>query len=254
MDPYMENPDRWPGVHTLLVAKLAELLAPQIRGRYCISVEERAYLTVTDEGHPFRIPDAVVLRHIDRPRPGGVLTVDAPAFGAPVRVLLAPGTPMRERYLTVRRLNEEIVTAIEILSPTNKRPDLGRDEYLAKRSELLRTRTSLVELDLLRTGPRMPMESDALGFHYGVLVSRGYERPLAYFQGFNLRDPLPQVPVPLQPGDPEPTLDLRAALLAVYDTMDLGWRTDYREPANPPLLGPDADWADVLLRETGLRG
>lgn len=48
--------------------------------------------------------------------------------------------------------------------------------YLAKRSELLRHYVNFVELDLLRGGPRMPMEQLAECDYY-ALVSRCPERP-----------------------------------------------------------------------------
>ncbi|NBO46982.1 MAG: DUF4058 family protein, partial [Actinobacteria bacterium] len=31
------------------------------------------------------------------------------------------------------------------------------------------------------------------------------------------------------------------------------WRTDYTHPADPPLHGEVADWAESLLKEKGLR-
>ena len=43
MDPYLEHPEIWPGVHLLLIAALAEALAPQLRPKYSISVEVRMY-------------------------------------------------------------------------------------------------------------------------------------------------------------------------------------------------------------------
>jgi hypothetical protein len=39
MDPYLEHPEIWPGVHLLLIAALAESLTPQLRPKYAVSVE-----------------------------------------------------------------------------------------------------------------------------------------------------------------------------------------------------------------------
>lgn len=50
----------------------------------------------------------------------------------------------------------QLVTAIEILSPTNKRGE-GRLEYLAKRRRLLLSTAHLMEIDLLRQGQRVPI-------------------------------------------------------------------------------------------------
>ena len=49
-----------------------------------------------------------------------------------------------------------LVTAIEVLSPTDKRGD-GREEYLAKRRRTLLSTAHLLEVDLLRSGSRVPM-------------------------------------------------------------------------------------------------
>jgi hypothetical protein len=39
MDPYLEHPEIWPGVHLLLIAALAESLTLQLRPKYAVSVE-----------------------------------------------------------------------------------------------------------------------------------------------------------------------------------------------------------------------
>ena len=45
------------------------------------------------------------------------------------------------------------MTAIEVLSPTNKTPGVhARTQYLQKQEELLNSRVNLVEIDLLRSG------------------------------------------------------------------------------------------------------
>ncbi len=59
MNPYLEHPEIWPGVHLLLIAALSESLAPQLRPQYTVSVEVRMYET-TDEGSLLvGIPDVV---------------------------------------------------------------------------------------------------------------------------------------------------------------------------------------------------
>ena len=55
----------------------------------------------------------------------------------------------------------ELVTAIEILSPVNKRP--GHEAHkscLRKRRELLRSEANLMEIDLLRGGERPRLMSN----------------------------------------------------------------------------------------------
>ena len=43
MDPYLEHPALWKEVHTGLSVAIADALGPQIRPRYRVSVERRAY-------------------------------------------------------------------------------------------------------------------------------------------------------------------------------------------------------------------
>src|SRR4029453_5934831 len=96
--------------------------------------------------------------------------------------------------------NRQLVTAIEILSPTNKRAE-GRMEYLVKRRRILLSTAHLLEIDLLRQGQRLPMHDPLPPAEYFVLLSRAENRPITEVWPLALRDPLPTVPVPLLPGD-----------------------------------------------------
>ncbi len=85
----------------------------------------------------------------------------------------------RERlsFLEIRdRDGWQLVTVIELLSPTNKYSGPDREQYLARRRDLLASAVHFVEIDLLRGGPRMPME-DLPECDYCVLVSRVETRP-----------------------------------------------------------------------------
>src|SRR4051812_30728357 len=63
MDPYLENPQLWPGVHAALIVYTHDHLQPQLRPRYLAVIEERVYLEGPDREI---IPDVRVQRH----RPG----------------------------------------------------------------------------------------------------------------------------------------------------------------------------------------
>jgi hypothetical protein len=59
--------------------------------------------------------------------------------------------PLRLANVEVREAGTDtLVTAIEILSPMNKRPGRERQKYLRKRRELLRSEVHVIELDLWR--------------------------------------------------------------------------------------------------------
>ena len=53
MDPYLEHPALWPDVHHGLIEELRNAMAPRLRPRYRVTVEERVY--VTDVEGPFFI-------------------------------------------------------------------------------------------------------------------------------------------------------------------------------------------------------
>jgi Protein of unknown function (DUF4058) len=43
MNPYLENPELWSGVHSRLIISLADILSPQLHPKYFVAVEERIY-------------------------------------------------------------------------------------------------------------------------------------------------------------------------------------------------------------------
>src|SRR5271157_1336526 len=152
----------------------------------------------------------------------------------------------RESFLEVRdRQSRELVTVVEVLSPTNKCPGDHRGQYLNKRADLLQSPVHLVEIDLLRCGPPLP-PTERPGGPYSVLVSRAQTRPRAGFWPFGLRDPLPTVPIPLKGDDADARLDLRAILDRVYDESGYGYFLYDHEP-DSALIDDDANWARSLI-------
>jgi hypothetical protein len=57
-----------------------------------------------------------------------------------------------------------------------------------------------------------------------------------------LHDPLPTIPVPLNPPDPEPRLDLQAMLHRIYDSARYGAYL-YGNPPDPPLSRDELAWS-----------
>lgn len=154
---------------------------------------------------------------------------------------------IHERYLVVREVaTEEVITIIEILSLANKLTHEGREAYEAKRAAVLGSKTHLIEIDLLRAGdplsPFLPQQSD-----YRILISRFRTRPQAAAYPFSIRDPIPDIPVPLRPGDPEPTLPLNKLLHALYDRAGYDLVIDYGQPPSPPLNEADVAWVSRLF-------
>jgi Protein of unknown function (DUF4058) len=46
MNPYLEAPSLWAGVHHWLITEIARSLLPQLRPQYFVAVEERIYQVV----------------------------------------------------------------------------------------------------------------------------------------------------------------------------------------------------------------
>jgi hypothetical protein len=146
-----------------------------------------------------------------------------------------------------------LVTAIEILSPANKRSSSdARREYLDKRRAILRSSTHLIEIDLLRGGERMPLEKPVPKAAYYIVLSRVQKRPVVEVWPVQIWDKLPIIPVPLLHPDPDVPLDLNSVVASVYERGAYDRIIDYRQPP-PPLTDEEAQWIDKWLREKGLR-
>ncbi|MGK7877601.1 MAG: DUF4058 family protein [Xenococcaceae cyanobacterium] len=254
MDPYLEHPEIWPGVHLLLIAAMAESLAPQLRPKYFVSVEVRMYETTGEQSLLVGIPDVSVQRPVrdSAPEMPNVAVAEPPA--QPIRVTVPVPETVRQGYLEIREVaTKEVVSAIELLSPVNKRSGKGRQTYESKRERVLGSFTHLVEIDLLRAWKPMPMFARGIQSHYRILVSRGDCRPTADLYSFNLQDAIPSFPLPLQSEDREPTMNLQGLLSGIYDHAAYDLKLDYTLEPVPPLSETDAAWADALLKEKGLR-
>jgi hypothetical protein len=137
--------------------------------------------------------------------------------------------------------NRRLVTAVELLSHSNKTLGADRDEYLRKRSQVLRQQIHLVEIDLRRGGER-PRPPNLPACDYYVLVARAQDRPRIAMWPIPLRDRLPVIPIPLMPPDPDVPLDLKAVLDRTYDAAAYG-KYIYGETPEPPLTPEDDAWA-----------
>ena len=243
MDPYLEHPALWPDVHNSLIAALRDVLAEAVAPRYYVALEQRAYLLTPDDIVLVGRPDiSVVGERLRRdaavaPRQNGVLEVELPM-----------ADELREDYLEVREVKTgRVVTVLELLSPTNKVNLDGREQYLRKRGQILLSRTSLVEIDLLRLGEPMPLAGTPIHSDYRILVSREWRRPRAELYAFGVRDAVPSFALPLLRGDSEPSVDLNGVLHELYSRARFDLRLDYTEPAVPPLLPEDDQWAAELI-------
>ena len=252
MDPYLEPPALWPDVHNSLISELRNTLGPALRPHYVVRLQERTYLEDADALTFAGGPDLTV-----RPDPRAPLRVGPGSAPSGVEVAVEVEIPMpasvRETYLVIQATSSrEVVTVLELLSPSNKVPGKGRDLYRKKRGRIFASETNLVEVDLVRIGQPMPARAQPPS-HYRILVSRADKRPSAKLFPFTVRDPIPRFRLPLRPGDNEPEVDVGLALRKVYDAAGYDLDIDYRKDAAPPFSADDMPWVDAMLRERGLR-
>jgi hypothetical protein len=161
---------------------------------------------------------------------------------------------IKERYLEVREVaTKELITVIEVLSPTNNRSE-GRSIYETKRIKILASMTNLVEIDLLRWSPtarrasgKPMMVQGALESQYRILVSRASDRPNADLFAFDLQEAIPDFPVPLRGEMPEPIVDLQTILNETYRRGRLDLLIDYSIDPIPGLKEDDRRWMQEIL-------
>jgi hypothetical protein len=257
MDPYIECYGPWGDFHAKLISEIERAIADQLPERYFVQIEERAYVTLVEtegkEKRPF-IPDVRVTAPRGKPSRGKAATATRPAppLEEGVMVMEAILTEeFREAFVEIHELqgDRDLVTGIEVLSPSNKRKDSeGWVQFQRKRATLMMGKVNIVEIDLLRAGTRMPMKQPWPDSPYTLLVGRGTESPRARVQRGHYREPLPPIHVPLRGNDADLTLDLQPMIDAVYRRSRYRQQLDYSRPLDPPLPPADAAWlAEALL-------
>jgi hypothetical protein len=267
MDPYLEAPDIWPDFHDALAAEIRGALNQCLPAPFYARLEMRPEVGIVEEERISRriVPDVAVARG------------PAPAIGSSLAVLDEPRTevspsfevqvssePLQHSFVEIRdpSRGHQLVTLIEIASPSNKQPGPDRRSYLQEQQEVLESDASLIELDLLRGGARLLTRPELERFverldpppHYLVVVNRAWRRngvATAYQQVFPVlvTGPLPCISVPLREGLDEPRLDLQFVFNRAYDRGPYQrGAVDYRCPPEPPLPQELAAWTEGRVR------
>jgi hypothetical protein len=221
MNPYLEQDDAWHDFHDHFCVHCRMLLVPKLSPDYFAKLEE--HLDIHELGSDERRP---VVGRLEQ-------NIDIE----------------RESYIEIRdRKTRRLVTVVELLSPSNKRPGADREQYLSKRWQLVSSEVHLVEIDLLRGWPRMPVR-DLPPCDYYVMVSRSEQRPDVQLWPIRLRDPLPEIPIPLSGPDEAVVLDLQLALQNSYDSAGYADYIYDGQP-DPPLSAADSRWVDEILQQS----
>jgi len=259
MDPYLER--LWGDMQHRLITYTCELIQAQLPEPLVARTDDHVYVE-RYELPPRRIrPDVFVVEHPPGVgnKGGGAGSESGAVAVAEPYILKAVEEEVHQGYVEIidPKYESDVITAIEILSPSNKAPGPGRDEYVRKQGEFLAARVNLVELDLVRSGVcvlalpgKLPPAKQTPCL---ICVRRGMEALTAEVYSLPLRAPLPVIAIPLRESDRDIPFDVQALLDRVYDAGQLRRLIDYTKDPEPPLDPDDAQWADALLRSQGLR-
>lgn len=253
MNPWLE--EHWPDVHACMLVyacdDLNETLPADLRAR----MDERfapktnqdqalAFLPSMSDDDAWKRPAGPVLG------PGG----DSVVAAEPTVVEFGDEV---SRHLEIVDSRAYIITAIELLSPSNKEEGEARANWRRKRFDYLRGGINVVEIDLLRGGAWALPDRSLLKpvppgrvFHY-VAVTRPPRFTRCEFYVLPLRERLPAIRVPLRRTDLDAALDLQVLIDQCYDRGRYASILDYSHPPHPPLPDEEAAWAKGILAARG---
>ncbi|HEX7594678.1 MAG TPA: DUF4058 family protein [Anaerolineae bacterium] len=255
MDPYLDDPLRWPDVHQSLITYIRDALQSQIRPDYLARIGERVYMV-----SPARaiVPDVFLVQRRAREVIAPYTAHTQAPSTLPIVVTLPP-VEQREPFIEiVHAAGEQIVTVIEVLSPANKAAGEGRAQYRQKQQQILASRVNFVEIDLLASGQSIVAVPDEALFtlpahRYIVSVHRAVEQYRFEMYPLELPRVLPQVRVPLRDPDPDVSFDLQAVFTQCYDNGGYADLLDYRLPPRAPLSAEEAAWVNRVRSQFARR-
>jgi uncharacterized protein DUF4058 len=245
MNPYFEQEEVWHDFHQTFVTAIRHALVQQVGSKYIVKLElhiyvrelatqERRLLGRADVGisspHEYSSGDSI----------SGVIEAPTQCF-VPLDVDV-----FEESFIEIRKADtRQLVTTIELLSPASKRPGPDREAYLSnRRQQLSAGNAHFVEIDLLRSGPRLPLDG-LPSCDYYIMVARVERRPEVGVWAIQLRDSLPEISVPLLPGDDDARLNLQKLLHLTYE--EGGYENFiYENEPEPRLNVADAEWASQV--------
>lgn len=253
MDPYLEG-YIWPDVHHELASEIRADLAQQISPKYVARIS--TYIvedTSAEEDVGIMYPDVDILKKIRQVKEEETVMAYSSKSKAltPPTISIPGAKPVEVRIPVVEirdREQNQLITAIEILSPVNKRKP-GLTPYREKRQRLHDGGVHLLEIDLLRRGQRPIQYIYLPKSHYMVSLTRAEEEKISIW-AFDMKDEAPVLPVPLKQPDEDARLDLGEALRRAYRRGQYHLSINYKEaPPSPPLTEEEQAWMAELLEE-----
>jgi hypothetical protein len=248
MDPFIEARGLWSDFDDKLVVAIADALNASLPTRYAAQLGERTFMDSVDVvGQRDR---SVLIKpdvRVDREGPRGidVPSTNLPADLAATSVLVEGAVEFEERetFVEVRDIEgqDTLVTCIEVLSPTNKRPGTaGWFEYERKRQLFFQGVANFVEIDLLRGGQRHSIKGNWPDAPYCLLVLWKDRAPWTRVWPAHLKQNVPPIPIPLLPPDPDLILNLQPLIDTIYGQSRYTRRLRYDDPIEPSLTAEEA--------------
>jgi hypothetical protein len=251
IDPYVEAQKHWEDFHTRFLTYACDAINDRLPDRYDASLEER-FTIATVRAQKESQPDLTILR--DDAGPAATRRVSAPSGILTEPVIIPLPTlivdEVTERWIEIRREDRSVVAAIELLSPSNKIGE-GRSRYLDKRRLLTHEPVHLIELDFLLDGARLPMDEPLPTAHFYAFVSRAGRRPNSEVFAWSIHQPLPTIPIPLDPPDPDVELDLPALYALAHQRGRYSRKINCDRPLGLPLASEDLAWAASIAGGPG---
>jgi hypothetical protein len=246
MDPYLEDPAFWQDFHRSFITYCRDALLDKLPEQYEARIDEQVRLVEHQcDRVVAHLPD-VAVTHDSRSGGATAVATRAPNVASiePVTMEMAvEAEEVRDVWIEIRhRRDRALVTAIELLSPSNK-TGVGYQEYRDKRLILLCQNAHLVEIDLLVGGKRLEGRPPLPRGDYYAYVSRAPRRPIVDVYAWSLRDPLPTIPVPLKTPDPDVGLDIAAVFATTYERGRYARSLRYDAPPPAPLDADTVTWA-----------
>lgn len=253
MDPWLEM--HWRDVHSALIIYARDAIQENLPGDLVARVEEN--LVVDDEDAPREGRIAADVRIAESPLSASWPLVSESESGVAVAepLLVAEVEESIERHIEIydRSSGYRLVTAIEVLSLTNKNPGTGRDRYRKKQKEYIAAGVNLVEIDLLRGGehsvaaPLLTLLDYGYQATYYACVTRAARR--GYFEVYPLLlgQRLPAIRIPLRITDPDVPLNLQSLIDDCYRKGRYAATIDYQTPLEPPLSALNREWANEQI-------
>lgn len=252
MDPFLERPSVFSGLHGRLITYLEDAIQPLLPPPYFAKSGQRVWVEYSERRREpvVSIVAPAAWQHAGGER-GGVTALAGEIVAEPVVITLddVPSGEFRETFLdvfTVRDGEHRLVTAIEILSPSNKTPgETASELYLERQRELLASNVNVVEIDLLRAGvhataaPQQKLQRACGRYDYHICVRRFDRHRELVVYAIQLPQRLPTISIPLLPGTEAVSVDLQAVFDRCYDAGPYRREVDYSQDPPPPPLSPN---------------